>query len=269
MTQYNYTPPAALLGASGSSENNLVASRKYPTRSEEWTITIAGTASDGTYSVDFQNLPGQLPNRTISVVRTGGTPATNDDLAAALETAIDADDDLRSLFTTSTSTNVVTVVQRERGSSFTLANDTAPGMGTLTSAQSVAGAQASLGLALGVVLSAAGEIRLPTTGDTAFDGVTKRNDTNINMLPVAGVDASVDDAFDAGAIVPVLKRGTIWVEAQETVVAGDPVSIRIDGGGTVGGFNTTADANRIAVPGEYETAGAVGDLVLVRLNLPA
>lgn len=235
MTQLNYTPNAGLLGAPVEQpDTGVLVSRSYPTRAEQWTITVGGVATDGTYSARFHNLPDGIADQTVSVVRST-TPATNTDLATAFVAAIQANSTLLSLFSVTSSGAVVTVVNRKRDQAFTLDSATAPAPGTLAVAQSVAASKSRLPLSIGVVNTSTG-LRVPQSGDTAqsIDGITARSSTAIAQLPVdgSGGNGINVDGYDAGSSVLVRKKGVQWAAPEAAVSLGDPVYCRVVATGT-------------------------------------
>lgn len=104
------------------------------------TLTVAGTAADGTYSFDFEIPDDTGVTETISVVRTGGAPATNDLLAAAFRAAVTANQLVSAYIQASGATNEVILTKTDPGS-FNVTGLTAPGTGTLTSALTTSGEQ--------------------------------------------------------------------------------------------------------------------------------
>lgn len=246
MTQYNYTPAAGLLGADADAQDGVKVSRSYPKRQEQWTVTIAGTPTDGTYSQRFLKLPGNLDPITISVVRSS-TPATNNDLAAQMKTNCEANAILRSLFTFSVASNVVTVVRREAGVAFTLDSATAPAPGTLAVAQSVAATKADLPLGIAVKRGTNGrELALLTSSDEGYeiDGIVARSAQIAPQKIDGSADTYDDDVYEAGShAVSIKKQGVIWVRPETSVSKGGKVYVRRNATGTeqVGALRASHD----------------------------
>lgn len=67
--------------------------------------------------------------------------------------------------------------------------------------------------------------------------------------------------------VNVLRRGRVWVEATAEVAAGDAALVDVLTEGEEGKFTNVAAGN-IATGGVFRTAGDVGALVIVEINLP-
>jgi hypothetical protein len=105
-----------------------------------YTLTVGGTAADGTYSFVFEIPDDTAETVTISVVRTGGAPASNNDLAAAFRTAFNADT-LASAYAQAAGTGADVVITKSDPGSFAITSPTAPGTGTLTGALTTSGEQ--------------------------------------------------------------------------------------------------------------------------------
>ena len=110
-------------------------SKVNPNRQKIATYTIAGTATDGTYTATATH-PDTGAVASASVVRAT-TPATNDDIAAALAAAINASSSWRGVGTATVATNVVTVTFDIPGQDYTLGT-AAPAPGTNTAAETQA-----------------------------------------------------------------------------------------------------------------------------------
>jgi hypothetical protein len=275
MPQYNYTPLAGQLGSRATTDAVCSVSRVYAGQPQISTLTVAGTATDGTYSVTFQDLA--VDNITVEVVRTGGVPATNNDIAAALEAAINADDELRSFFIVTVATNVVTVQARANGDAFTLVT-AAPAPGTLTAADTQAATPANLPMGIGVVLSGNGDKQItpPVNGvSTAFQisGITWDGDskTDQTVIPTLGTAGEFVPSFAAGSMVPVMEKGVMYVEPEVDVAAGDPVFVRVTAAGAevLGALRNDADGgDAVQIQAKFEWDGLAGQPTAVRLNLP-
>jgi len=274
MTQYNYIPTAGNLGARATTDRICSVSRVYAGQPQVSTLTVAGTATDGTYSVEFQDLP--VDNITVEVVRAGGVPATNDDIAAAFATAINGDDQLRSFFLVTVATNVVTITARANGDAFTLANVTAPAPGTLAAATTQAAAPANLPMGVAVALSGNGDKQIvQPDGVTAFaiQGITWDGDskTDQTVVPTLGTQGEFVPSFAAGSMVPVAKSGVIYVAPEVDVAAGDPVFVRVTAAGAevLGALRNDADGgDAVQIQAQWEWDGAANQPTAVRLNLP-
>jgi hypothetical protein len=79
--------------------------------------------------------------------------------------------------------------------------------------------------------------------------------------------------YAIGDMVPVLKRGRIWVLPEEAVTPASPVFVRFADGTVVshnGGFRTSADtATAVALPTcRFLTSGGPATLCVLEVNLP-
>ena len=110
MSQANYEVGTGRLGARATIDAVTSVSRRFAGQPQTNTLVFAGTATDGAYTAEFRNL--DVDNISVSVVRAGGTPATDDDLATAWHAAAIADADLVRLFELTVATDTVTVVAR-------------------------------------------------------------------------------------------------------------------------------------------------------------
>lgn len=99
---------------------------------QTFTTTFGGTATDGNYDLifDHASLPGPV---TVRVNRSGGVPATNTDLAAAMETAVEAHGALAALIdgTASSDSGAVYTIVTYPGVTGLTITSAAPSPGTL------------------------------------------------------------------------------------------------------------------------------------------
>lgn len=86
-----------------------------PAVAQTWTTQYGGTETNGTYRTRFAHtaLPGGQVD--VDVPRIGGNPATNDDLAAAAETAIENHPALFSLIASATATDDTNLITTHVG----------------------------------------------------------------------------------------------------------------------------------------------------------
>lgn len=276
MTQFNYIPQAGKLGARATSDPIVSVSRKYAGRPQISTLTFAGTATDGTYSAEFQDL--DVDNITVAVVRAGGVPATNTDLAAAFVTAANNDADLRSFFIITSAAGVVTITARENGNPFVLGAVTAPAPGTLVAATTQTSAPANLPMGIVVVLNGANQKQIlqPAPGATSFEfqGITWDGQSSVDasVIPTLGTTGPFESPFAAGSMVPVAKVGVFYVEPEVDIVQGDPVFVRVTATGTevFGALSNVADGgdNILWQNAQWEWNGSAGQPTAVRLNAP-
>lgn len=124
----------------------------------------------------------------------------------------------------------------------------------------------------------------PASGDGHFKSPAASGDLVRNLLlGVTAATQAVENLGSGGgykinAAVGVMKKGRIWVQVEEAVVAGDPVFVRIaDGsGGHVqkGAFRKSADtvamvdtAAQVAEGMQYLTSAAINGFALLQVNL--
>lgn len=276
MTQFNYLPQAGKLGARATGDPIVSVSRKYAGRPQISTLTFAGTPTDGTYSATFEDL--DVDNITVEVVRAGGTPATDTDLAAQFVTAANNDADLRSFFIITSALGVVTIVARENGNPFTLGSVTAPAPGTLVAAVTQTSNPASLTMGTVVVLNGAlsKQILPPAPGATSFQfqGITWDGQSSVDatVIPTLGTSGDFESPFAAGSMVPVMKVGVEWVHPEVDIVQGDLVFVRTTATGSqvFGALSNVADGgdNILWENAQWETNGSAGQPTMIRLNAP-
>jgi len=276
MTQFQYNVGAGKLGALAVSGGPHVSvSRKYAGRPQISTLTFGGTATDGVYSIDFQDL--DVPNITVPITRAGGVPATNTLLATAWITAAESDTDLRSMFIFTQAAGVVTITSRENGNAFTLANPVVTGPGTLVAAVTQTATPANLPMGIAVVYTdtANQEIGQPTGASTAFNvqGISWDGNSSIaaTVIPTLGQTGDFESPFAAESMVPVMKVGTIWVHPEVDVTAGDTVWVRMTATGTeVAGSlsNVTDGGDNLQIQAVWEADGLANTPTPVRLHLP-
>ncbi len=273
MTQFNYLPQAGKLGARATSDPIVSVSRKYAGRPQISTLTFAGTPTDGTYSVAFEDL--DVDNITVQVVRAGGTPATDTDLAAAFVVAANNDTDLRSFFIITSAAGVVTIVARENGNPFTLGSVTAPAPGTLVAATTQTSAPVNLPMGIAVVLDGSNlkQILQPASGATSFQiqGITWDGQSSVaaTVIPTLGTTGDFESPFAAGSMVPVAKVGVYYVHPETNIAQGDKVYVRLIGGvlGQLG--NVDAGPNTVLwTNAQWEWSGLAGQPTAVRINAP-
>lgn len=85
-------------------------------------------------------------------------------------------------------------------------------------------------------------------GGAGYEGITIADKTQF------------DDEYSVGSVAGVLHNGSIWVTASTAVTPADPVTFTAATGVIGAGLATTIDNAR------FETSGAIGDLVRVRLG---
>lgn len=119
----------------------------------------------------------------------------------------------------------------------------------------------------------------PTSGDGHFKLPAASGDLVRNLLlGVTSATQAIENLGSGGgykinAAVGVLKKGRVWVQVEEAVVAGDPVFVRIAagaGGTQLGAFRKTADtasASQVLEGMQYLTSASALGFVLLQVNL--
>lgn len=97
-----------------------------------------------------------------------------------------------------------------------------------------------------------------------FLGVTV---ADFAQVPPAGATVA---SFAANHMIPVLRKGQVYVSVEQSVVPGDPVYCRYAAGGTLGAFgNTAGTSERALVPGAvYRSTAAISGVAVMELNAP-
>jgi hypothetical protein len=88
---------------------------------------------------------------------------------------------------------------------------------------------------------------------------------------------SVNATHAVNSAVPLLRRGQVWVMAEQAVTPSDPVFVRYTANGTINGvvtaagqFRKDADTSRaLQIPNaRWVTSAAAGGLAVLEVNLP-
>lgn len=205
-------------------------SRCYDAPLKQYTVTIGGTATSGTYSFD-------VDGTTVAYVADTGAGDTNTTIAAGLQAAALSNSiDVVEICAVSRSSLVITLTGRETGDSFTVDNAVVTAPGTLVIANPEDGVEGNLELGIGVslVASDSNSIRRPLTGDTKIFGVVAEGG---NIRKNSG-DADDVDSYASGSPCEIVRQGVVPVVVEEAVSAGDRLYCRIetDSGKVQGNF---------------------------------
>lgn len=215
-----------------------IRSRCYEAPLKQYTVTIGGTATTGTYSFT-------VDGTTVSYTADTGDGDTNTTIAAGLEAAA-LSNSLGVLEVAAISRNalVITLTGRETGDSFTVANATAPGSGTLTIANPEDGVQGDLELGIGVALDSSDplSIRRPMTGDTKIFGVVCEG----GGIRKSSGDADEVDRYAPGAAVDIGRKGPFPLVVEESISAGDAIYCRIESGSGLVQGNFRSDSGGVS-----------------------
>lgn len=119
----------------------------------------------------------------------------------------------------------------------------------------------------------------PASGDGHFKLPAASGDLVRNLLlGVTAATQAIENLGSGGgykinAAVGVMKKGRVWVQVEEAVVAGDPVFVRIAsgaGGTQLGSFRKSADtatASQVLEGMQYLTSAAAAGFALLQINL--
>jgi hypothetical protein len=107
------------------------ASMLDDTNGLEATATFGGTTADGDYDLTFTGF-GLVSPVTVTVTRTGGSPATDTDLAAAMEIALDGEAGLSGVLNDADAVDEVVTIQMTDGVPVGTITSSAPGGASLT-----------------------------------------------------------------------------------------------------------------------------------------
>jgi hypothetical protein len=213
-----------------------IRSRCYEAPLKQYTVTIGGDATTGTYSFT-------VDGTTVSYAANTGAGDTNTTIAVGLQAAA-LSNSLGVLEVAAVSRNalVITLTGRETGDSFTVAGATAPAPGTLTIANPEDGVEGNLELGIGVALDDSDplSIRRPMSGDTKIFGVVCEG----GGIRKSTGDSDDVDSYAPGAAVDVGRCGPFPVVVEEAVSAGDSIYCRMesDTGFVQGNFRNDSGA---------------------------
>lgn len=105
-----------------------------------------------------------------------------------------------------------------------------------------------------------GKSKLPA-GAGVFRGVALHT---VTVEQVAGSDLS----YAPNNAIPVLRKGRVWVRAEDAVTADAQAFLR-QAGGNEGQFRSDVDGgNAVAVNAWFRTSAGAGELVILEVNLP-
>lgn len=241
--------------------------RTNPAKAQEGTITIAGTASDGTYSATFTD-PND-PGHPITVEFVRADSETNNQIAAALAAKLVLA--LLLKFTVTVATNVITIKANNADITYGVSTS-APGLGTAAWAQT----QAAGGVYLPFGRFVAGG------GDAVTARPLKSGDTVANVIGVVVRELAVEtrgsttesDGVPPGRDAAVLAKGPILMFAEEAVSPGDTCYTRIVANGSndqMGRVRKSADGGNavdVHTIARFDESAAAGTMVRVLVDIP-
>ena len=187
-----------------------------------FTATFGGTPTDGTYLLTFDH-PSLVQPIPIPVVRAAGSPATSNDLAVAMEAAIEANIPLRQLIMSAddtTGVNAIVVIPGVEGLTVVAS---APAPGTLVVADVSATVDETTPAGPAVTVSTSLVLSLSDIAVWPFPARVNREEVALNVTTAWGADRTitVGDAGDPDGVLgstPVDLDTEGWV-AQAAAVA--------------------------------------------------
>lgn len=268
ITSYPFSQGPNLPGTvDGPQVESMNISRCNPAVAQEGTLTVGGTAADGTYSASFYH-PEELNNPiVVSFLRAAGE--TNAQIAAKLYA--DAVKKLALKATPSVLGAVVTVKFGNPLITYTVVT-AAPGTGTLVWAQTVAAGGSTI--PFGVFVKGGGDgltAKIVSSGTTIGQvlGVVERKLT-VQQNP----DPTASDGVPVARDMSIIGGGPVRVLVEEDVTPADTPYIRIvaSGNNTIVGIlgksadgGNCIDASSIC---KFETIAKKGETVRVRVWTP-
>lgn len=270
MPQFAYNHPVAFNGQVAEYAQDGIRSYQNALVAQQTEVQWAGTGAAGDYTVRIVGDDGT----DVTVTYTSPGAEADINIMAGITAAIAAEEDLLNVVPAAddgVDTNELDFIHPNIA--YEVTTTAAAGAGTVTEVLAPGGTRVEVGLV--VVQAATGDrdARLPTAGDTAADAVgitVKSTDTQFNT----GRDLD-GQAFRAGSTMAVLRQGSGWVFAEDTVVVNDPVFFRITAPTLateqIGRVRSDADGgDAVALNGaRFLTSAGPGELVKVAINLPA
>lgn len=174
-----------------------------------------------------------------------------------------------------TADTVIVTVNGVAAATVTYATSEAVTLGLVSAAVSIMAGIASVSVS-GRVLTVLSNPGLPLV----INSVVIADNALAAVAPSAAIVASSQDVtsnagqvvYDAGDVVSTLRKGQIYVLAEEAITTDDSVFVRFRASGSLvkGGFRTDVDSGTaVAVTGWHYTKGAsAGGFAIVETNLP-
>lgn len=238
------------------------------------TVTIGGTYAEGeTASITVVGTSPTTGSFTKTVTATGDAAPTVTEMATALVTALNADDDINDVLVASNSAGVITLTVREyRTNPITsVSGSEASSSGTITASPTVTSYTDAAAIPFGYAVmqdSADGDnvCRKFTSAASGSDivlGVATCRHMGEQAYP--NTTATTPDTWKANESVEIMRAGLIWVPVAAAVTKGtQPYIIDATGQLTANGAGSaTAMASAL-----YRTTTTAAGLALVELNLP-
>lgn len=268
MPQINYgEQPVAVVGQVATYEDAVIDSLTNELLAQVSTLTVGGTASDGTYSVQATGPDGEV--LTAEFVRGAGE--TNAQIATALAAAM-SPTWLNAFTIVDGGSGVLTLTANHGGRVYTFIT-AAPGTGTLVAANTQTAGGVDIQMGVAVAEGSDDDLAAVLSGSTVDD--------DLAGIVVRGIDGLVNDlgeggapaVFQPGSTLSVLRRGEAWVTVEDAVAKGADAFVRIANpaaGDPVGLFRSDADGgDAIEMTGARFASTTTGrGLAKVRINRP-
>lgn len=263
--------PVAVAGLlrDGSLSNRVETARAAAAVAQVSTVTVVTANNTEWYRV--------VINGVVIEVTSDGS-ATKPEIQALLIAAINGDANASKFVTASAnSTDKVDLTGVVKGASFVVTVDAETG-GSLSVATGTTATSTSIPFGRAVVTDSYDStwdqtnVKLPTTTGQVFFGISMFvQKANPNAVPDSTGDATGDASYVDKEAMAIVRRGLVWVVAEDDVALTDTVYFRqtVNGDMPLGAFTPTNDGETDAVPtAKWRSEGSAGDLVLVEINLP-
>lgn len=222
-TNYRTTLQIGNVGEQHSGRRAHYDALNYEHRAQVSTVTVGGTKSDGNFDV-------YVDGNLVRVVRTGGSPDSNDDIAAAIAAAINADPVVAGIVTATVNSAIVTLTANVKGRAFVLSSSTTGSTSTLVSATTTASSQNAIPVGVFVAYGSAAESLR----------ALQANDTPAKIAGLVASSSNQDEAandgtaagYSAGKSIPVMSQGDMNVIPETVVAKGDKVYARLSAAGS-------------------------------------
>lgn len=269
MPQLNYgQQPVAVVGQVATNEEPTIDTLINELLAQISVLTVGGTASAGDYVITATGPDGEVVTATFTRVAE-----TNDGISDGLLAAVNDDDAWANIAEASDSgTDELTLTFVHPGRVYTIVTS-APGTGTLVSANSQNAGGTDI--ELGVVVAEGSADDLAAIVDAATV------DDDFAGIVVRGIDALVNDFGEGGgtpnygpdSAMSVLRRGECWVLVEDAVTKGGDVFVRTQNAGAgdpLGLMRSDADGgDAIAMTNARFSSSTTGrGLAKVRINRP-
>lgn len=246
--------------------------RTNPALAQWGTLTVGGTAADGTYSAVFTPVTPGSPTITVEFVRGDGE--TNTQISAAIY----ADAIKKFVLVAAVTTNgaLVTTIKLYNTDVEYTVETSAPGGATFVWAQTQAAGGSLIAFGRFLIGDGTGEGCKYVTGSTVVGDIIGVSAANYQTQQASGFNADPDaeDGIPAGREVSVYGTGPIDVLCEQAVTPADTLYIRIVANGDLDKLGIvrkdTDGGNAIsgATIAQFTDSCAAGETVRVKVHIP-